>query len=144
MASENTVSREVRRDIGHDSRLFRINTGMGWVSGGKPAYRSPDGNVIVPYGRPVSLGLTLINNQPLVGTTDLVGAHRVKITPEMVGKTIAVVLCVETKKTGGGKQSEKQKQFIATVQAFGGIAGFADSSGSANKIIDDWLAFINS
>lgn len=144
MASENTVSREVRRDIGHDSRLFRINTGMGWLSGGGKAHRLQDGSVVVPFGRPVSLGLTFVNNKPVVGTTDLVGCHRVTITPEMVGKTVAVVLCVETKKTGGGHQREAQKQFISTVQSFGGIAGFADSSGSANKIIEDFLLKIKS
>lgn len=69
------------------------------------------------------------------GSSDLIGWRSVVITPEMVGKKIAIFAAVETKKPGGGVESEKQKNFIEQVIEAGGLAGFARSVPEAERIL---------
>lgn len=54
------------------------------------------------------------------GSSDLIGWHSVIITPEMVGKKIAVFLACEVK-TSSGRLSEDQERFLKNVRAAGGI-----------------------
>lgn len=70
--------------------------------------------------------LELLNARPLeagfgVGSSDLIGVTRITITPEMVGKTVAVFTAVEVK-VGKDKLSKEQRDFLALVQGWGGIA----------------------
>ena len=70
--------------------------------------------------------LELLNARPLeagmgVGSSDLIGVTRITITPEMVGKTVAVFTAVEVK-VGKDKLSKEQREFLALVQGWGGIA----------------------
>jgi hypothetical protein len=58
------------------------------------------------------------------GSSDLIGFTRVKITPDMVGKTVAVFTAVEVK-TAKGAVSDDQRAFIATVIKNGGYSGVA-------------------
>jgi hypothetical protein len=68
------------------------------------------------------------------GASDLIGFTRVKITPEMVGQTIAVFTAIEVK-TETGTASIAQKDFIDFVLQNGGKAGLARNVDDAKKIV---------
>lgn len=138
MASESTTMRQIWLALGPVSRVFRLNTGKGWVSGGPPARMLPDGSAVVPMARPVSLGLSLPTGDPLQGVPDLVGWTPVVITPEMVGRTIPVFTGVECKASSGGRKREAQINFVQQMHRAGGIAGFASSPAQAVEIIAAW------
>jgi hypothetical protein len=78
-------------------------------------------------GRPVQYGVC----NP--GGSDLIGWTPVCITPDMVGKTVAVFTAVEVK-TPTGKPTEHQLNFITQVLRAGGFAGIARSPGDAVAI----------
>ena len=69
------------------------------------------------------------------GGSDLIGYRSVKVTPEMVGSTLAVLACIEVKAPGGRLRPE-QSQFLSAVQAAGGLAGVARSPEEAAAILD--------
>ena len=75
------------------------------------------------------------------GSSDLIGYTRKQITPDMVGKTIAVFTAIEVKK-GDWKQGKKlnehesnQKLFLDKIVEDGGIADFSSSIEKFIKII---------
>lgn len=138
MASERTTMREIWLALGPVARLFRVNTGRAWVSGAGPAKVLQDGSALVPSARPVALGLSYPNGEPVVGTPDLIGWCPVTITPDMVGRTLPVWTGVETKASSGGRRREGQINFVQQVQKAGGIAGFASSPAQAIEIFDAW------
>lgn len=96
----------------HGCRLFRNNTG---------AIKDAE-------GRLVRFGLCK-------GSSDLIGFRPTVITPEMVGKTVAVFTAIEVK-TPTGKPTPEQVHFIKRVKELGGIAGIARS-------VEDALAITN-
>ena len=67
------------------------------------------------------------------GTSDLIGWRSVVVTPAMVGQTIAVFAAVEVKDQG--RATKHQLNFIAQVQAAGGLAGVAHSIEEAAEIL---------
>jgi hypothetical protein len=77
-------------------------------------------------------------------SSDRIGFTEVLITPEMVGKVIAVFTAIETKRSSWtfpknlSKREIGQKNFIDFILSRGGIAGFANSVESFKKIITDW------
>jgi len=87
----------------HNARLFRNNRGLFLTLDGK---------------RKVRAGLDAD------GASDLVGYKSIIITPEMVGKKIAVIAAVEIKKPGL-KPTPKQKNFLRIIKEAGGISGVA-------------------
>lgn len=68
------------------------------------------------------------------GSSDLIGYTPIKITPEMVGRTIAVFTAIEVK-TQAGYASFDQKTFVQNVLDNGGFAGIARNDDDAIKII---------
>jgi hypothetical protein len=68
------------------------------------------------------------------GASDLIGFVPVTITPEMVGRTIAVFVAAEVK-TLTGRASPEQLNFIDFVQKSGGIAGVCRSAEDAEKLL---------
>jgi hypothetical protein len=95
---------------------------------GVVAFRNNIGAYMDPKtGRPVQYGVC----NP--GGSDLIGWTPVKITPDMVGKTVAVFTAVEVK-TPTGKPTEHQLNFITQVLRAGGFAGIARSPGDAVAI----------
>ena len=141
MSTENPVQRKILLAVGAVSRLFRLNTGRGWISGMGPAgvQRLTDGSVLIKAARPVALGFGLSTGEPVVGACDLPGWTTVTITPEMVGKSVAVFTSIEAKRTTGGKATTDQINWRNQVQAAGGIAGIANSPEAALQIISDWI-----
>lgn len=112
------------------SRLFRNNSGV-----------LPDPNT----GRPVRFGLgnesAKINKE--MKSSDYIGWTSVVITPEMVGKQIAVVTALEVKAVGfkpkqeyrDGSREKAQNKFIQLIISAGGISGFCWDEQSVDQII---------
>lgn len=69
------------------------------------------------------------------GASDLVGATPLKITEDMVGKTLAIFTVVEVK-TEDGRVSPEQQHFIDFVLKIGGFAGVARTVEDYRKIIN--------
>ena len=60
------------------------------------------------------------------GGSDLIGWRSVTVTPEMVGRKVAVFLAIEVKGERG-RATDAQVNFINRVKADGGLAGIARS-----------------
>lgn len=102
-----------------DTRLFRNQVGGAWM--GKPR-----GEVLLlSEARFVQCGL-------VVGSGDLIGWHSVTVTPEMVGRKLAVFLSVEVK-TDTGRVRPEQKTWMENVRKHGGIAMVARNVEEAQK-----------
>lgn len=144
MSSENIVQRQVWAKSGEYSTMFRLHTGKAWVSGGGKPYRTKTGDMVIPSGRPIALGLSLVSGDPVVGAHDLFGWTEVEITPEMVGKKVAVITTVETKNSKGGRRSSDQIRFQQTVENAGGISGFADKPEDFVEILQRFLTKLRS
>lgn len=140
MAAESSVMRQVWLALARTSTLFRLNTGMAWMSnlGPKGVRKLEDGSVHILQARPISVGFSKPDGKPVVGACDLPGLTEVVITPEMVGCKVAVFTSIETKRTQGGKTSDDQKNWMSFVQRAGGIAGVANSPESAQAIVRDY------
>lgn len=95
----------------HGARLFRNNVG----------------SLQDARGRYVQYGLC-------VGSSDLIGWTEVEITPDMVGKRVAVFTAIEVK-APKGKPTEAQNAFIDAVLRSGGRAGVARSDADFVQII---------
>lgn len=98
-----------------DIRLWRNNVGNGFF--GKVVDTEKTGTgllVVLESARRVQTGLC-------VGSSDIIGIRRVKITPEMVGKEIGQFLAIECKSTTG-RTSKEQRAFLDTIRRFGGVA----------------------
>ena len=113
--------------------IFRQNTGFGWVGNARKVGRS---TVIIDNARPFTAGLC-------VGSSDLIGFKAVTITPEMVGRKIAVFTAIEVK-SKTGRLTEEQKTFLAAVNNAGGIGIVARSDESAIKGILQWITRMQS
>lgn len=99
--------------------VFRNNSGFGFI--GKVVQQDRiSGKVVLKDARPVRFGVGPNGK----GGSDLIGWTSVPITPEMVGKNIAVFTAIETK-SEKGKAREEQAKFIAAVRSAGGIAVIA-------------------
>lgn len=71
------------------------------------------------HPRAVTMGLA-------VGSADLIGWHSMTVTPDMVGRKVAVFLSVEVK-SQGGRATAEQIRWADVVRRFGGISMIARS-----------------
>ena len=111
-SSEQSIQQHIRLACSIGScRLFRNNTGT-----------LRDAN-----GRPVTFGLCK-------GSADLIGWSTRTITPEMVGQTVAIFASIEVKAASGGRIRPEQQQWLAAVQAAGGIAAVARSVADCKRL----------
>lgn len=137
MATEGSILRAVWLAVARTTTLFRLNTGMAWMSGLGPkgVRKLDDGSVHILQARPISVGFTKPDGKPVVGACDLPGWTEVMVTPEMVGCKVAVFTSIECKRTKGGVVSDDQRTWCGVVQRAGGIAGVANSPESARDIV---------
>lgn len=73
-----------------------------------------------------------------VGSSDLVGWSTVVVSPEMVGRKVAVFTAIEVKTFSSKtkkRRLEEQKNFIRVVKEAGGIAGFARTEEEAVTLL---------
>jgi len=112
LSNEAYVQNKIRLAVGHGKiRLFRNNTGA----------------LLDIKGRLVKFGLCK-------GSSDLIGFKTITITPDMVGKEVAIFSAIEVKDKG--KATDEQKKFIDIIQNAGGIAGVAKNVNEAKKILE--------
>jgi hypothetical protein len=124
---ESTIQREIMLDLCSqpDIRVFRNNCGMGFVG----TVISEDAiHVTLRNHRRIPFGL-------LDGSHDLIGWKTVTITPDMVGRRLAIFTSIETKSETGTIRPTQKLWLDAVVQA-GGISGIARSREEARKICE--------
>lgn len=98
-------------DAPEDERWFRNNVSLAWA--GDELDRR--GNLLVITNpRPIHAGLCK-------GSSDLIGWKSVKITEDMVGRTVAIFQAKEVK-TPGVAATEDQYNFLRQLRAAGGLA----------------------
>ncbi len=94
-------------------------------------------------GRWIRFGLANVSkkSQALFKSSDRIGFTEIVITPEMVGKVVAVFTAIEKKKSTWNPDKQlddhekAQKNYIDYILLRGGFAGFANSIDSFRKII---------
>jgi hypothetical protein len=125
--SEGDIKADIRLSLGRlpDVRLFNNPVGEAWT--GKIVDRS-QGFITLMAPRCVTYGLA-------PGSSDLIGLRRVVVTPEMVGRTLALFAAIEVKPAKGGHYQPGQKPFIEFVRDFGGVAGVARSAAGALQVL---------
>lgn len=106
-APERNLINERLLNLKENERLFRINAGMGWqgecvIKGNMLIIKNPWALHAAPEGWP-----------------DLVGFTSVTITPDMVGKTVAIFTAEEVKACG--KLNKAQKRFRDLIVRMGGV-----------------------
>lgn len=114
------------------TKLFRNNTGLAWVGvvikiTHKQSILVDRGDVVIRNARPLHAGL--VN-----GGADLIGYHTIEITPEMIGRKVAVFTGIEVK-DDGKYATPSQRTFIQNVQLAGGLAGVARNEEEARAIL---------
>lgn len=119
------------------ARLFRNNVGLGWVGEvirpAKPVTVSvTPGDILIRRARPLHAGLC-------EGSGDLIGFKSIQITPEMVGRTVAVFASVEVK-THHTRTTKEQFAFQNAVREAGGIGIIARTKEEAlGGLGDIWI-----
>jgi len=99
-------------------RFFRVNTGRFWAGRYIPVKAGDivtiqHGDVLLRGARTVMSGCE--------GMPDWNGWHSMTITPDDVGKTVAVYVAIEGK-TPDGRLTEAQEKHLGIVRKAGGIA----------------------
>jgi len=118
--TEKTIQKNIRFALcrRQDVRVFNNDTGMAYRP--KPGFK-PNMSLF----HPIHYGL-------VKGGSDLVGWKSITITPEMVGKKVAVFTALEVKVPGKRMNvSEQQKFFLEAVNEAGGISGVVTSTEQA-------------
>ena len=115
-------------------KMFRNNSGM---------LPNPDTGVPVRFG----LGNESAKLNKELKSGDLVGYSEITVTPEMVGKKIAVFTNIEVKSLGFiikdvyNKNSREfaQNEFNKLITSANGIAGFASSAQDVDNLVNAWI-----
>lgn len=116
--SESRIQSETRLSLGSlpNVRVFRNQVGFGWIGD--------------PPTRRVKMGL-------FPGSGDLIGWTSYTITPDDVGKNVAVFTSAEIK-SRTGKPSDNQVNWMNQVNNAGGIAFVTNNDQHAVKTIQEW------
>ena len=124
--TEHEIQNEIRVAVGKEqsATLFRANVGEAWT--GTLASNNLN-RVIIEDARRFRSGLP-------IGFPDLFGFRTVEVTPEMVGKKLAVFAFLEVKKPGG-RTSRAQEKMLAFLRAAGAVGGVARSPDEAIKLL---------
>lgn len=114
-------------------RLFRVNTGTGWVGQAIRISRAGTiqvqfGDVLVRQARPLRAGLT-------DGGSDLIGWSPHVVTAADIGKTLAIFTAVEAK-TPHTRMTRAQRAFLDAVRTTGGIAILAHEAADLPQSVD--------
>lgn len=126
---ESTIMKACAKAVSSEScKIFRNNVGKGWI--GKSKYINYEGQYFCKRGDVIIRNARRFESGLCEGSSDLIGWRSVEITPDMVGKKIAVFTAIETK-TACGKASKPQERFLNAVKIMGGFAGVARSEKDA-------------
>lgn len=131
--SEHDIQSQIRIAISQNkSRSFRINVGVAWT--GNKIKTNSDGSKTIYDPRPFATFGSVDETKKLKGFSDLFVITPTVITPDMVGKKIAIIGFVEVK-DDTGKPSDEQLDFIEQMQNLGARAGVARSVDDAVNIL---------
>lgn len=122
------IQNEIRLQVSKEKpncKLFRNNVGVAYF--GTKVELKGLGEVLTKLRR-IVYGL-------FVGSSDLIGWTETVITPEMVGKTVAIFTSFEVKRPKK-KPTEEQENWLWAVMKAGGIAARVDNSEHAIRTID--------
>jgi len=109
--------------------MFRNNVVRAWQgSRVRMLGRGADRRAVIEHPRPVRAGLQR-------GSADQIGWVSVEITPEMVGRRVAVFLSLELKDPDKGRATAEQRQWAEQVRAAGGAAGIVSTVVEAEAVI---------
>lgn len=97
---------------------------------GARLFKNDVGFAITQNGSPIHFGLAK-------GSSDLIGITPIKITQDMVGKTVGVFISVEVKKDkcGSYKATEEQKKWLDMIKEKGGIAAVLDDADDLETLL---------
>lgn len=119
-------------------RIFRNNTAQGWAGksvrvtpGSAGTIRLNPGDVVVRAARPLRAGL-------MEGSGDGIGWSTMTVTPEMVGRQIAVFTSAEAK-SSTGRVSKEQRTWHHNVQAAGGISAIVRDPDDLKAAVDEFV-----
>lgn len=118
---ESNVLKKVLKDRHQSMKLMRDQSGL---------FRSPTGDERIKVG--------------FTGRSDTSGPMTVTITPEMVGKKIAIATFVETKRLKGGRLSDPQKYFLEDMTRRGAFACFVRSLEELEQKRLEFMAWLTS
>ena len=122
---EHEIQNEIRNELAGKALIFRANVGQAWQ--GSKVEKLPGRKIVIHDARPFNTGLP-------PGFSDLFGLVAVTITPDMVGKKVAVFVAMEVK-AENGRPSDKQKGFLGAVNDNGGRSGVVRSAEDAVRIM---------
>lgn len=121
---------------------------------GARLYTNNTGVAYDPSGRPVFFGLGNEGKKDSdsIRTPDDVGFTVITVTPEMVGKKVAVFTAIDAKKLGfvvkpnyaAGTREYGQQKFFDIVKMHNGIAGFASCSADVDAIYNEFIQKVTS
>lgn len=117
------------------ARVFRNNVAQAVVGGVQWIHQKQ--TVVVNRGDCVVRCARVLHAGLCDGSSDLIGWTPVQITPEMVGRTVAVFTAPEIKAEKGRKRAG-QVNFCDQVTAAGGIAGFVRSPEEAVALLAEF------
>lgn len=121
---EHGIQNEIRNALAGRALIFRANVGSAWTG---DVTKLPGNRVVIDNARPFNTGLP-------PGFADLFGLVSVEITPDMVGKKVAIFTALEVK-TSTGRASSRQTDFLQAVANNGGRAGVVRSAADALAVI---------
>ena len=107
--------------------MFRNAAGYGIATSPKAIHKLQGGKFLLDHGSPLRFGL-----QP--GSSDFIGWETVEVTPDMVGKTVAIFQSIEIK-TEHDRLSKVQRAWNKAVQIAGGIVQVWHYNGKEIEII---------
>lgn len=124
MTTERETQNRIRNALTDEGLFFRANVGRAWTG---DVERIDPQTVLIRNARPFDTGLP-------AGFSDLFGARQITVTPEHVGRTLAVFAAIEVKGPRG-RVSLRQERFLDAVNGVGGMAGAARSVDEALHIL---------
>lgn len=95
--------------------------------------RNRRGMVDMPHGGKLPIGLS----EPLI--LDEIGYLTITVTPELLGRRIAVLMVIEDK-TDTGVVAEHQQRCIEELRDAGAIAGVSTGPEDSERILQEWRA----
>ena len=137
MGGESKIQTDIRDKLSNGRvRLFRNNVGQGLMINHKRSFAAQAIiTKVIDLVRSLGGHAQRIKFGLAVGSGDLIGYRRVTITPEMVGRDVAVFLSCEVK-TEKGAIREEQFRWAAHINSVGGIAVIARSLDAARAELD--------
>lgn len=122
--TEHDIQNSIRIELGkHGIYTERMNAGSFW-----------SGKTVAHDGKHLVLSDPTRIMGAVAGTSDLIGFRSVKITPDMVGTTVAQFIAIEVKKPGE-RPRKNQLDYLAMVNKRGGVGLWADN---VNKVKELW------